>query len=141
MPRNRGLSDPNSDNVKLDPAAQRSIERLWAAIRGPKSSLTFHDLGTTLISMPVRDGDGSFVHKPDRDSINKNGTAPRHDLSTIINTLGDDGTGSSGTGTVAHRNLPGVKDPASPTSGVDPIKDHPGGPTPGGSGPKPTNPA
>lgn len=40
----RGLSDPNSDDVKLDPAAQRSIERLWAAIRGPKSMPTFHDL-------------------------------------------------------------------------------------------------
>lgn len=114
--------DPNGD-VVLEPQQQKVIDQAMAFFgRFLNLTPTLHDLGTSLISQPVRQGDGSTVPTPDRNTITNGGQAPAKDMSPYINPgSGDDGTAAAtaGTPTGPLKAKAVVKDPAKPDSGID----------------------
>jgi hypothetical protein len=134
---NGGLTSPDGDE-KLAPQQQKVIDQLVAQLGGIRSTPTVASQGTNLISQPKRGDDSTPPPPHDRDAVNSD-IKPVRDNSNVINPgSGDGGTdGGTTTGPAAPPSVPGVADPANPTTGIDTNK--PAGNTP--SGPKPSNAA
>lgn len=117
-PRNNPgeLTSPDGD-VKLEPQQQKIINQAMAYFaKWLHPTNTLADMGTSLISQPVRGDDGSIAPKPSKEELTGNGQAPQKDMSPYINPgSGDDGnvplTGA--TGPLKPKAI--VKDPPNPS--------------------------